>query len=178
MLDGAGLTHVQIEQTPGAFTDQYDAQGKVLRLGADAFHGRSMTALGIAMHEAGHAVQYEARHMGLVVRDLAIPAAHYGSVCGLLLVLSGFLFPPFVVVGSFVYGVTMLVQFASLPVELSASRRARDAIVDLQIVEEADLHAVQPVLTAAALTELALTLQSVVSLVHVVLRFLGGRERA
>jgi Zn-dependent membrane protease YugP len=172
MLDAAGLEDVRIEQIPGTLNDQYDARSKVLRLSADVFHGQSLAALGIAAHESGHALQHQAGYLPLVVRGIAIPAALYGSPCGLLLVLSGVVYQPLLVLGTVLFGAAVALQLISLPVEFDASRRALRELVDLELVEGADVHAVGSVLNASALAGLAVTLQSLVTVTAALFRFL------
>ena len=79
MLDAAGLTNVEIEQIPGTLSDHYDPRHKVLRLSTDVFHGRSMAAVGIAAHEAGHALQDARNYVPLMIRNAAVPVASFGS---------------------------------------------------------------------------------------------------
>lgn len=176
VLDAAGLTHVKIEQIPGTLNDQYDVRGEILRLSPAAFHGRSITALGIATHEAGHALQHEAGYLALVVRGVAVPAAQYGSPCGLLLMLFGLAYPPLLLLGMGLYGAAVVLQIANLPVEFNASKRAYFALLDLEIIEENQLAVVRPVLNAAALANLAVTLQSLATLVSAIFRFIGRGE--
>ncbi|MCH5375955.1 MAG: zinc metallopeptidase, partial [Planctomycetes bacterium] len=101
ILDSAGLRNIGIEQTPGHLSDHYDPRAKILRLSGDVYHGRSMAAVGIAAHEAGHAIQDAERYSPLVIRNAAVPAASFGSNAGMLLLILGviFNFAPLLLVG-------------------------------------------------------------------------------
>src|SRR5687768_11470283 len=87
LLDAAGLSNVYIEQIPGQLSDHYDPREKVLRLSPDVYHGRSLAAVGIAAHEAGHAIQDAVGYMPLMIRNFAVPAANFGSNAGFLLMI-------------------------------------------------------------------------------------------
>src|SRR5947199_6938380 len=92
ILDAAGLTNVQIEAIPGHLSDHYDPREKVLRLSADNYHGTSLAAVGIAAHESGHALQDARGYVPLYIRNLAVPAANFGSSAAMFLIFFGFFF--------------------------------------------------------------------------------------
>src|SRR5262245_53826321 len=92
VLDAAGLKRMNIDSPAGSLTDHYDPRGKVLRLSDENFHGRSLAAVGIAAHEAGHAVQDAVGYLPLVIRNFAVPAASFGSGASMLLLFLGVLF--------------------------------------------------------------------------------------
>jgi uncharacterized protein len=118
ILDGAGLTHVEIEPTPGHLTDHYDPRHKVLRLSSEVFHGRSLSAVGIAAHEAGHAIQDAVGYMPLVIRNLAVPAASFGSSAGMILLMLGMLlqWSGLLLVGIVLFSAVVAFQVINLPV--------------------------------------------------------------
>jgi len=176
ILDQAGLHNVGVQQTPGYLSDHYDPGEKVLRLSPDVYHGRSMAAVGIAAHEAGHALQDAQGYAPLVIRNAAVPAANFGSSAGMLLLLLGvvFHFQPLLLLGLALFGCVVFFQLVNLPVEFNASRRAKRLLVELDIVNRAEMSYVNSVLNAAALTYVAATLQSVLTLVYYGLRFFGG----
>ncbi len=186
ILDAGGLYNVEIEQVPGQLSDHYDPTHKVLRLSADVYRGHSMAAVGIAAHEAGHALQ-DARHYApLAIRNLAVPAANFGSGIGTTLLMVGMFmtFSALAPLGKWVFlagivafGATVLFQLVNLPVEFDASARAKTQLVNLGIVSGPELHNVSKVLNAAALTYVAATLQAVLTLVYYIFRYLQATSR-
>jgi Zn-dependent membrane protease YugP len=178
ILDGAGLTHVEIEPTPGHLSDHYDPRHKVLRLSSDVFHGRSLSAVGIAAHEAGHAIQDAVGYMPLVIRNFAVPAASFGSSAGMILLMLGLLlnFQWLLLVGIVLFSAVVAFQVINLPVEFNASSRAKLLLVDQGIVDDQEMGPVKSVLNAAALTYVAATLQSILTLLYFVMRYSGDRR--
>jgi len=176
ILDRAGLQNVGIYQTPGYMSDHYDPGDKVLRLSPDVYHGRSMAAVGIAAHEAGHALQDANGYAPLVIRNAAVPAANFGSSAGMLLLVLGviFHFQPLLLLGIVLFGCVVFFQLVNLPVEFNASSRAKRLLVELNVVPSQEMGHVNSVLNAAALTYVAATLQSVLTLLYYGLQFLGG----
>jgi Zn-dependent membrane protease YugP len=178
ILDGAGLTHVEIEPTPGHLTDHYDPRHKVLRLSSEVFHGRSLSAVGIAAHEAGHAIQDAVGYMPLVIRNFAVPAASFGSSAGMILLMLGLLlnFQWLLLVGIVLFSAVVAFQVINLPVEFNASSRAKLLLVDQGIVDDQEMGPVKSVLNAAALTYVAATLQSILTLLYFVMRYSSDRR--
>jgi Zn-dependent membrane protease YugP len=180
VLAAAGVRGVRIEPVAGELTDHYDPGQKVLRLSEGVYAGRSLAALGIAAHEAGHAVQ-DARHFpGLVVRNLMVPVAGIGSSVFWLLILAGVVLNLFqlVLAGIALFSLNVVFQLVNLPVEFDASRRARQALLAVGLVSPREDQTVGRVLDAAAWTYVAATLTSVLSLLYYLHRFgvLGGRS--
>jgi uncharacterized protein len=178
VLDSAGLSGVGIEQVPGQLSDHYDPRAKVLRLSGDVYHGRSMAAVGIAAHEAGHAIQDAQGYMPLVIRNAAVPAASFGSNAGMILLILGVIFQlgPLLLFGIILFGAVVFFQLVNLPVEFDASARAKRQLVDLGIVPDQEMQYVNRVLNAAALTYVAATLQAVLTLLYYVMRYSGSRR--
>jgi len=178
ILDRDGLRHVGIEEIPGQLSDHYDPRDKVLRLSSDVFHGRSMAAVGIAAHEAGHALQDAHRYAPLVIRNAAVPVANFGSGAGMLLLILGLVmsFPPLLWAGIILFGGVIFFQLVNLPVEFNASSRAKTLLVETGIVNQYDMTAVKKVLSAAALTYVAATLQSVLTLLYYLMHAMGQRD--
>jgi uncharacterized protein len=177
VLNSAGLSGVEIEEIPGRMTDHYDPRHKVLRLSSDVYHSRSQAAVGIAAHEAGHAIQDAKHYAPLVVRNLAVPAANFGSGLGIWMVVLGAIagIQPLVVVGIIAFSCVVAFQLINLPVEFDASARAKRLLVDQQIVSPAEMGHVKSVLNAAALTYVAATLQAILTLLYLLARF-GDRR--
>ncbi|MDZ7619163.1 MAG: zinc metallopeptidase [Patescibacteria group bacterium] len=177
ILDSAGLQGVAIEQTPGRLSDHYDPRQKVLRLSPEVYGGRSLAAVGIAAHEAGHALQDSHQYVPLVIRNVAVPAANFGSnVSWVLLLLGAVFYPPLMFVGIALFGCVVFFQLVNLPVEFNASSRAKDQLVALGVVNSRELVYVDRVLSAAAWTYVAATLQSLLTLLYYISIF-GGRSR-
>jgi Zn-dependent membrane protease YugP len=162
-------------------SDHYDPRDKVLRLSSDVFHGRTLTAVGIAAHEAGHAIQDGVGYMPLIIRNFAVPAANFGSGAGGILMLLGVLlsFKPLLLIGILVFSGVVFFQLINLPVEFNASTRAKRLLVSEGIVPQNEMGPVNSVLNAAALTYVAGTLQAVLTLLYYVLHYTSGdRSRA
>lgn len=179
ILDSAGLYDVQIEPVSGHMSDHYDPGDKVLRLSSDVFHGRTLTAVGIAAHEAGHAIQDGVGYVPLIVRNFAVPAASFGSGAGTILMLLGVMlsFKPLLLLGIIVFSGVVFFQLVNLPVEFNASSRAKQLLVTEGIVHPSDMGPVNSVLNAAALTYVAATLQSVLTLLFYVLQYRSESSR-
>lgn len=178
ILDSAGLTQVDVEPVQGYLSDHYDPRAKVLRLSPEVYHNRSMAAVGIAAHEAGHALQDAKNYAPLVVRNAAVPVANFGSGFGMLIILAGLLLraQPVFLFGIGLFACVVLFQLINLPVEFNASSRAKQQLVALGIVPQQDLGHVNRVLSAAAWTYVAATLQSVLTLLYYLMIFAGGRR--
>lgn len=178
MLDAAGLQQVGIEQVAGQLSDHYDPRGKVLRLSRDVYHGRNMAAVGIAAHEAGHALQDAKRYAPLVIRNLAVPAASFGSGIGVYAALFGIALGLNLLlgIGIIIFAGVVFFQLVNLPVEFNASTRAKRQLVEYGIIDQSELTWVKKVLNAAALTYVAATLQSVLTLLYFVVRYMGRRD--
>ncbi len=177
ILNSAGLDHVEIEQVPGHLSDHYDPRQKVLRLSPEVYQSRSLAAVGIAAHEAGHAIQDARAYAPLVIRNAAVPLAGFGSNAGLLLVILGAILhmnPLLIWLGIGLFGAVVFFQLVNLPVEFNASSRAKAQLVGLGIVSPEELTYVDKVLDAAALTYVAATLQAVLTLLYLIMRFTGG----
>lgn len=177
ILDSAGLDHIEIEQVPGHLSDHYDPRQKVLRLSHAVYQSRSLAAVGIAAHEAGHAIQDAYAYAPLVIRNAAVPVAGFGSHVGLLLVILGAILQMnalLIWLGIALFGTVVFFQLVNLPVEYNASARAKTQLVALGIVSPEELRYVDRVLDAAALTYVAATLQAVLTLLYLISRFTGS----
>lgn len=172
MLDEAGLHSVGIELVPGQLSDHYDPRAKVLRLSQDVYNGRSMAAVGVACHEAGHAIQDARSYAPLVLRNMAVPAAGFGSNMGIWLFIGGMIFQyePLVWIGIIAFSAVVVFQVVNLPVEFNASSRAREQLVAHGIIMPQEEKYVAKVLNAAALTYVAATLQSILTLLYLLMR--------
>jgi Zn-dependent membrane protease YugP len=168
ILDSAGLHSVRIEQVPGKLSDHYDPRDKVLRLSPEVYQGRTLAAVGIAAHESGHALQDAHAYAPLHIRNLAVPAAGFGSSFGLGMMFFGaiFHFGPLLLIGVALFACVVFFQLVNLPVEFNASSRAKAQLVSLGIVPAEEMIYVNKVLNAAAWTYVAATLQSIMILLY------------
>ncbi len=179
VLDMAGLQDRPIEPIRGQLTDHYDPRTKVLRLSEGVYAQRNLAAVGIAAHEAGHAIQDARNYAPLVVRNLAVPAAKLGGNFSFFAIIIGAMIqsPWVVYAGIGLFGFAVFFQLINLPVEFDASRRAKQQLVEHGIISGQELPYVEKVLGAAAWTYVAATLQSVMTLLYFVLRFAGSGSR-
>jgi uncharacterized protein len=180
VLNEAHVDDVRIESVDGFMSDHYVPGEKVLRLSPDVFSGRSLAALGIAAHECGHAIQDARRYPLLGLRNALVPVANIGGNLSWVLLLAGFLLSSLLLVkiGIVVFATTVAFQLVNLPVEFDASRRARVALLDGGLITAQEDVTVKKVLDAAALTYVAATLTSVMTLLYFLFRsgLLGERR--
>ena len=186
ILDSAGLRDVGIEQTHGHLSDHYDPIHNVLRLSEPVYHGRTQAAVGIAAHEAGHAIQKARHYLPLAFRSLAYPVASFGSRGALFILFGGVLMSTvfenvplggtLINLGILLFGAVLVFQVINLPVEFDASKRAKAELVSLGIVPAQEMVHVNKVLNAAALTYVAATLQAAMTFLYFFLRYGGSRD--
>ncbi|MCX8104102.1 MAG: zinc metallopeptidase [Candidatus Bipolaricaulota bacterium] len=171
LLDRAGLYDVRIEAVPGQLTDHYDPRTKTLRLSDP--ESRSVAAIGVAAHEAGHALQDAHGYVALTIRSAVVPVASFGTNLGLILFLVGLVVPPLkplMWLGILAFAGFVFFTLITLPVEFDASRRAIQILQESgTIVAKSELGAVQKVLNAAALTYVAAAAMAVLQLVRLLL---------
>jgi Zn-dependent membrane protease YugP len=178
ILDSAGLRDVQIEQIPGQLSDHYDPRDRVLRLSPEVYQGRTLASVGIAAHEAGHALQHAHNYAPLTIRNAAVPVASFGSGAGVWMIILGAIMHliPLVWAGIGLFAAVVFFQLVNLPVEFNASSRAKAQLVELGIVPREEMGHVNNVLNAAAWTYVAGTLQSVMILLYYLTQFGGNRD--
>jgi Zn-dependent membrane protease YugP len=172
VMRAANVQGVDIAPTMGFLSDHYSPGEKTLRLSPDVYGGRSLAALGIAAHEAGHAIQDARRYPLLVARNFLVPLAAVGSNLAWLIIAAGFVMHlmGLVYVGIAAFSLTVLFQLVNLPVEFDASRRARLALIEGGLITREEDATVKRVLDAAALTYVAATLTSVLTLLYFLFR--------
>lgn len=185
LLRASGLSNVKIEGVKGRLGDHYDPGKKVLRLSPAVANTPSVAALGIVAHEVGHAVQDKAGYAFLRFRTALVPAASVGSSLGFIFVILGFLIYMFsgsefgsmaVLAGIFLFSLAVLFSLITLPVEFNASNRARQMLRSTGMVSVQEYNGASAVLSAAAMTYVAATLQAVAQLFYFVLMFMGMRR--
>jgi Zn-dependent membrane protease YugP len=178
ILHRNGISGVSVEQAGGFFSDHYDPSKKILRLSPEVHSGTSVTALGVAAHEAGHAIQHADNYAPLVIRQAIAPVAVVSSNLATVLIIIGFLMQAISVtwIGVIAFGVAVVFTLITLPVEFNASKRAKEILPKLGIVSTADSKGVAVVLGAAAMTYVAAALYAVSELLYWLLRLgvLGG----
>jgi uncharacterized protein len=160
LMRAGGATGILIEPASGDLSDHYDPGNKVLRLSRSVHTGRSLAAIGVAAHEAGHALQDAAGYPGLMVRNLIVPLAGLGSqVCWLLMVAGMLLgISRLIDLGISLFSLLVLLQIVNLPVEFDASRRARHALRSAGLVSVEEELVAARIIDAAALTYVAAAL--------------------
>lgn len=171
VLEQNGVYDVKIERVGGNLTDHYDPKTNIIRLSDAVYDATSISAVGVAAHEAGHAVQYAKGYTPIKVRTAIYPVCNIGSQLSMPLLLIGLLFNySFLMnLGIIFFGVALVFQLVTLPVEFNASRRAIEAIRDGNILlDDSEIKGARKVLSAAALTYIAAFLVSLTQL----LRFL------
>lgn len=182
ILNRAGLRDIPVEVVPGHLTDHYDPSRKALFLSEDNFYGRSIAAVGVAAHEAGHALQHKNHYMPLHFRMALAPATRFASVGSYLLIILGAALglAGFIKLGILFFGILVLFQIVTLPVEFNASNRARRELLNSGLVHEGEeSRGVNRVLSAAALTYVAAMVSSLLTLLYYVMRFSGNsREQS
>lgn len=179
ILNRAGIYDVTIEHVSGNLSDHYDPGHKVLRLSDTTYSSDSVAAVGVAAHECGHAIQHQENYGPLALRSTLVPAANIGSRLGLPIILVGLLLGSsnvLIQIGIWVFAISVLFQFVTLPVEFNASSRAMKCLESNGILGSTELGQCRKVLSAAALTYVAAAAASVLQLLRLVMLF-GGRRR-
>jgi uncharacterized protein len=176
ILDDNGLFDVPVEHIDGELTDHYDPRARALRLSTPVYAGRSVAALGIAAHEAGHALQHSEGYAPLQVRSLLVPAATFGSNLGWIMILGGVIlqFTAVAWLGILFFAAGTIFALVTLPVEFNASSRAMAMLTtNGMIVTQDEQQQNQQVLNAAALTYIAGFLAALMQLIYWILIVTG-----
>lgn len=178
ILDQNGLYHVQITRCSGDLTDHYDPRNNTIALSDTVYGSSSVAAIGVAAHEAGHAIQHAKEYLPIKIRTAIVPVAQFGSQLCMPLVLIGLLleFAPLAYAGILLFAATTVFQLVTLPTELDASRRAIVSLSDGNYLTDDEIKGTKKVLTAAACTYLAALFVSLASLLRLVL-IVNGRRR-
>ena len=178
ILDANGLCDVQIERTRGSLTDHYDPRERVIRLSESVYDVASVAAVGVAAHEAGHAIQYAKGYYPIKIRMSIIPVTRIGSYLSMPLFILGLLLAsdPLILFGILLYSCITLFQLVTLPVEFNASRRAMQTLESQKILYNEELSGAYSVLNAAAMTYVAALATSLLTLLRL-LALANGRKR-
>ena len=172
VLDDAGVTGVEIERVAGSLTDHFDPRTNVIRLSDSVFSSTSVAAVGVAAHEAGHAIQYAHSYAPMKLRAAIIPVTNFGSRLAMPVVLIGLLtdMTGLINIGILLFGTVVLFQLITLPVEFNASGRAIKILGNSGLLTRDEVPASRKVLTAAALTYVAALAVSLAQLLRLLLR--------
>ena len=176
VLAANGVTNVRIERISGKLTDHYDPKTNVIRLSDEVYDSPSTAAIGVASHEAGHAVQYAKRYAPIKLRAAMVPVVNIGSRLSMPLILIGILLASFgsasaifIEIGILCFSLSLLFQLVTLPVEFNASRRALSTIRDVNLLTDEEQKGARKTLTAAAMTYVAAALVAAAQLIRLIL---------
>ena len=177
ILRSAGIYDVRIEMVQGRLSDHYSPKDKVLRLSESVYASRSISAIGVAAHECGHAIQHQQAYGPLKLRSAAVPAANIGSWLSWPLILFGLIlgFEPLAQLGVILFTLVVAFQLITLPVEFNASRRAMAVLQGEGLMGGSDLEGAGKVLQAAALTYVAALFAAILQLLRLLI-IVGGRR--
>ena len=180
LLRGAGITDVKIVRSQGMLSDHYNPVTRTLALSDPVYDSDSVAAIGVATHEAGHAIQHARHYAPLWVRSALVPTANIGSTIGYMVMLFGLFLASqnMVLIGAVLFSAVLLFQVVTLPVEFNASNRAKALVLEHGIVTMDERQGVDAVLNAAALTYVAAAVSTLMTLLYFLFRsgLLGGRR--
>ena len=179
MMQSNGIYDVKVEETSGFLSDHYDPSSKVLRLSPDVYGSDSLAAIGVACHEAGHALQHAHHYAPLILRSALVPVTNFSSMFAFYVFAAGFLFRPLIYVGCALFAAAFVFSVVTLPVEWDASARAKRHMVTSGIVSPGQEVEAGRVLNAAFLTYIAGAVGSLLTLLYYLMRagVIGGRSR-
>ena len=180
VLRANGVNNVRVEQVSGKLTDHFDPKTNVICLSDSVYSSTSTAAIGVACHEAGHAVQHAEQYAPIKLRTAIIPMTNIGSMLAMPLILIGLLFSTtyeLVYIGIALFSLSLVFQLVTLPVEFNASRRAMEAIESAEILSGDELKGAKKTLTAAAMTYVAAVAVSAAQLLRLIILFGGGGRR-
>jgi len=179
LLDRAGIRDVRIVRSRGHLSDHYNPATRELALSDEVYGSSSVAAIGVAAHEAGHAIQHATNYAALHARSALVPLAGIGSSIGYIVMAMGLFFSKYLVLaGAIMFAAVLLFQIVTLPVEFDATARAKRLVVDAGIISPQERHGMDKVLNAAALTYVAAVVTTLVTLLYFLMRagLLGGNS--
>ena len=179
ILDSNHLEDVRIEQVGGTLSDHYDPSKRVLSLSQGVYASNSIAAAGVAAHESGHAIQHKLNYGPLALRSLMVPSVQIGSWLGPIMFIIGMLLnsETLALAGLIFFGATAVFTIVTIPVEMDASRRAKESLSSTGLIYGSEVEGVSKVLDAAALTYVAAAVQALSTLLYYVFLFTGSRRR-
>lgn len=171
MLQAVGLYDVKVEEVSGNLTDHYDPRDKTLRLSQSVYNKENLSAIGVACHEAGHAIQHAKAYAPLKLRTALAPATNFCSSLAYIMIMAGFLISQeLILLGALLFTVAVIFSIITLPVEWDASSRAKERMVDVGIVTPQEADKAGSVLNAAFLTYVAAVINALLILLYFLLR--------
>ena len=180
MLQSAGIEDVEIVRVAGKLSDHYNPLTKKLALSEPVYDQPSVAAIGVACHEAGHAIQHAEKYAPLWLRSVLVPTANIGSSIGYMVMLFGLILSStnMVLIGAVLFSMVLLFQIVTLPVEFDASARAKKLAFANGIVLDSERQGMAKVLNAAAMTYIAAAVSTLLTLLYFLMRsgLLGGRR--
>jgi len=182
VLRNNGITDVRVEPIAGNLTDNFNPKEMVIRLSEGVYNSTSVAALGIACHEAGHAVQYHEKYAPIAIRNSILPVASIGSNISWWLIILGMFITSdagmlLIYAGIILFATVALFQLVTLPIEFNASKRAINILRDNNILEPHELDGTKKVLFAAAMTYVAALITSIANLLRIIVMTSGRRNR-
>ena len=178
ILDANGLSQIDIYETNGNLTDHYDPTKKLIKLSSEIYDGTSIASIAVAAHECGHAIQDKQDYSFFKIRSALVPIVnfisylgYFGLIVSLFAGVTGYLKLSIVILFA-----TALFQLVTLPVELDASKRAKEQLINLGLINTEEEHGIRKVLSAAAMTYIASLVSSILNLLRLILIF-SSRER-
>ncbi|MCL2406373.1 MAG: zinc metallopeptidase [Defluviitaleaceae bacterium] len=186
LLEASGVFGMEIEEIDGTLTDHYDPRSETIRLSRNVYNGKSLSSIGIAAHEAAHAIQHMEGYAPLAARQRFVGIASFGSRMAIPIVLLGLFFLAsdalfhlgdfFINAGLVMFSVVVILQLITLPVEFNASGRALGILESRGILTPDEIHGAGRVLSAAAWTYIAATITAVITLIRLILIAKGRRR--
>ncbi len=178
ILQAAGISYIKVQPVSGQLTDHYDPRTKTVNLSESSYHQTSLTAIGVAAHECGHAIQDAQEYAPLNIRSALVPVANFGSRLSWPIFFAGLLFgvTPLLTLGIILFSAAVLFQLVTLPVEFNASSRALTMLESTGIMYQDELKGTKKVLKAAAMTYVAALASSALQLLRLII-LAGGRRR-
>ena len=178
ILDSNGLDNVHVVEVSGTLTDHYDPSRKVVRLSKDIFNGNSLAALSVAAHECGHAIQDKEGYGYMRIRSMLVPVVNFISYAGYFVLIITLIAG---MTGYLIYGLllvlaSLLFQIVTLPVEFDASKRAKNQVLALGLIDNNEKQGVHSVLNAAAMTYVASVISAIINLIRLILMY-GNRNK-
>lgn len=178
ILSSNGLSHIAVQHVDGELSDHYDPRSKVVRLSDNVFESTSLAAVAIAAHECGHAIQDAQEYQPMRMRSVIAPWANVGTQLSWILLFAGIILGYFdlSIVGACIFGVVVLFQLITLPVEFNASARALDILDSQGILYSHELPGAKRVLSAAAFTYVAALITAILTMVRLIIMALSFRR--
>ena len=179
ILDTNGLFHVGITRVPGELTDHFDPRTNTIALSDSVYGSTSVAAIGVAAHEAGHAIQHAVGYVPIKIRSSMVPVTNFGSTLSMPLIIIGLIVGNYylALAGVILFSLTTVFQLVTLPTEFDASRRAMKGIADAGVLDRDEAASARKVLTAAAMTYVAALAVSIMQLLRLLIIVAGARRR-